>query len=174
MIIDIAPFMAILFISLLSFTNAFYIMDKAVPENITGGSYSLAFMYSYLTGLGEFAWGDISTDHYKVKYEVYFYILFFLATFFVQIVLLNLLIAIMGDTYDRVMEISEEAYTRELCSMIAEYYKFFPESQFTDNFCIQYLKVEENDMDDMDSWSGKLTNLKIHIDKRLDKIAKNI
>lgn len=63
----------------------------------------------------------------------------------VQIILLNLLIAIMGDTYDRVMEISEEAYLRELCSIVSEYYKFFPEKQFTDNFCIQMIKVEEGE-----------------------------
>lgn len=70
MVNDVAPFLAIFFISILSFTNAFYIMDRATGKDITGGSYSNAFVYkcTFLTGLGEFGWGDISTDHFETKY----------------------------------------------------------------------------------------------------------
>lgn len=172
MIVDILPFLAIFFISILSFTNAFYVMDRATGKDITGGSYTAASTYMYLTALGEFGWGDMSIEHYDSNYEVYFSILFFLATVLVQIILLNLLIAIMGDTYDRVMEIAEEAYIRELCSLIAEYYKFFPEKEFTDNFCIQLIRVEEGESGDQNNWAGKLTHLKQHMDKKLDKLIK--
>lgn len=39
MISDIGAFLVIFFISIASFTNAFYVMDRATDSEITGGSY---------------------------------------------------------------------------------------------------------------------------------------
>ena len=43
--------------------------------------------------------GDYNTDNY----EEYSWVLFVIASFFMPLVLLNLLIALMSDTYSRVM-----------------------------------------------------------------------
>jgi len=44
--------------------------------------------------------------------------------------MLNLLIAIMGDTFDRVQEGAIEAQAKEICSFIEEYGFLFPEAEF--------------------------------------------
>jgi hypothetical protein len=43
-----------------------------------------------------------------------------ICTILIQLVMLNLLIAIMGDTFDRVQEMKEVAILREKCSLISE------------------------------------------------------
>ena len=48
------------------------------------------------------------------------WLFFLLCTFIGQIVFLNLLIAIMGDTYDRVKERSEVEYLKMLCMAMYE------------------------------------------------------
>jgi len=60
-----------------------------------------AFKYVYLQSLGELGY-----DAYDDSYAANIYWMFFFASsIFLQIVLLNLLIAIMGDTFDRIQEI---------------------------------------------------------------------
>ena len=55
----------------------------------------------YLLALGEF----MSLDKFKEGPEVNMcYVYFILATFNVQIVMFNMLIAIMGDTFDKITE----------------------------------------------------------------------
>jgi len=54
--------------------------------------------------------GEFTIDAYDDEPQVYLcYMLFLLATFFTQITFLNMLIALMGDTYGKVME-SQETY----------------------------------------------------------------
>ena len=53
-----------------------------------------ALVGSYLVGMGEY-----NTDNMEGKTLLYCY--FMLATFVTQLVFMNMLIAVMGDTYDR-------------------------------------------------------------------------
>lgn len=71
----------------------------------------------------------------------------------------------MGDVYDRVIEISQEAYLRELCSLVSENYEWFPENDFCQNYCIIILTPTQNVDDDEneDQWSGKINQLKKHV-----------
>ena len=48
------------------------------------------------------------------------WIYFLLCTVLVQLIFLNMLIAIMADTFDRVKEIREEASMKEICKLITE------------------------------------------------------
>lgn len=60
-----------------------------------------SFRYVYLQSLGE-----LGFDGYDSSYSPSFYWAFFFASsLFLQITLLNLLIAIMGDTFDRIQEV---------------------------------------------------------------------
>ena len=59
----------------------------------------------YLTGLGEF--DNSGYGHGPNKYMAYFF--FILATWLVQIVFMNMLIAIMGNTYGIVKEEQEQS-----------------------------------------------------------------
>ena len=66
-----------------------------------------AFFNQYLLSLGEFG-GLTGNAHAEGKFEAWIVLIFFtFATFFVQITMLNMVIAIMGDSFDRFMENKE-------------------------------------------------------------------
>lgn len=71
---------------------------------------------SYLTSMGEFAYDD---------YKFIDWVFFILATFANTIIMLNLLIAIMSNTFERVQSEHVIANQRELLSMIVEIEQFF-------------------------------------------------
>jgi hypothetical protein len=50
----------------------------------------------------------------------FLWILFLLCAIIIQIVLLNLLVSILGDTFGRVTSLAEQSLLQELCSMISE------------------------------------------------------
>jgi hypothetical protein len=65
-------------------------------------SYALtdAWLNQYLLGLGDFYYLPFAESEFKDLQWSYF----IMATFFTQVVFLNMLIAIMGDTFDRLTE----------------------------------------------------------------------
>lgn len=107
-----SKFGGVLLLAFIGFGNTFYILALNVgydglekgsdPELFTGNNFLMALIYSYKTGLGDF-----STDDYKGDSAWLIWLVFLLSTILIQIILLNLLIAIMGDTFDKVMELGE-------------------------------------------------------------------
>ena len=98
---DMAPFMGVFAILVVAFSDAFYTESNALPkleEGEEGGRYLanffLAVRFSYETALGA-----LDTDHFQGFVP---WLLFFAVTVFNLIVLLNLLIAIISETYERV------------------------------------------------------------------------
>ena len=61
-------------------------------------------------------YGDFNYDDYTTP----LWFLFIIATVFMPLIMLNLLIAIMGDTFERVNSVMIEADGRELNSLILE------------------------------------------------------
>lgn len=60
------------------------------------------------------ALGDFDSDAYKNGTDRYVaMIMFVMATFIVQVVFMNMLIAIMGETFGQVLECAEESGLRE-------------------------------------------------------------
>ena len=105
-IYDIRYFFLLLLITLTVFGIPLIILDggsadgKEVIDN-TFGYWLLDLMYNqYLLTLGEF-----NLDNFDEHPQHVFLVLFFTAsTFISQITMLNMLIAIMGDSYSRVIE----------------------------------------------------------------------
>ena len=111
---DIRSFLLILFICYMMFGSAFYILNmnrlgvtdeegesaEIVPNISTFWVFD-AFYNQYELGLGEFELDGIrASDNNKALV----YLLFLLSTFTIQITFLNMLIAIMGDTFGQAME----------------------------------------------------------------------
>jgi len=71
----------------------------------------------YLLSLGEFE----SMENYDGVDSIPVWIIFFLATFVVQITFLNVLIAIMGDVYGEVMEKKDQARRREMIKILDDF-----------------------------------------------------
>ena len=66
------------------------------------------------------------------------------AAVLVQIILLNMLVAIMGDTFNRVAEISEQSKLKEICSMMADYEFIINRKEvFMNSKYIIYAKLEK-------------------------------
>ena len=82
----------------------------------TGSNFITAIIYSFRTGLGDFA-----TDGYdSIAASQMIWIFFIVCAILIQIILLNMLIAIMGDTFSRVTEVGEQSKLREMCAMISD------------------------------------------------------
>jgi len=108
MIKDIRVFLLIFFIGIFAFANFYFIMDKGNKEKVIGfdnASYMDAVIYTYMQSLGELGYDNFEGSSHASLY----WGIFFISTVLLTITLLNLLIAIMGDTYDRVQEVAKEA-----------------------------------------------------------------
>jgi hypothetical protein len=115
---DAGVFMIMLLICFGAVANAFMIMDTdSANESLIDSKFGIlaldALLGSYLLGLGEF-YMDTMTGR---PLALYFFVL---ATFISQICFMNMLIAIMGDTYERVSNVKKPMATKEKVSMILE------------------------------------------------------
>ena len=100
-------------IILCAFANFFFVLNNNTVESdgfhyvgsYVGNTVADAFIAMYLMGLGEF-----DMDGYSQGTNVYMTWGFFLmGTFLVLVVFMNMLIAIMGDTFGNVQAIQEES-----------------------------------------------------------------
>lgn len=97
--------MIVLFVSIIAFASAFYSISTANASDdqfVTGFTDSLFFSY-------KMALGDWDTDSFGSVGMVIVWTMFLLCTIFNVIVLLNLLISIISDTFARVKENQENA-----------------------------------------------------------------
>lgn len=119
---DIKSFLIIFFLVIFGFANSFYLLAKnqeiltPIDVEVTYNTVLKAIRYTYLLALGDFTTDDFS---YGLD-EHFLWILFFLVSIALPIVLLNMLIAIMGTTFSRVETTSEANMLRERLSLIIE------------------------------------------------------
>lgn len=121
-IYDMLPFFTIFMISVLAFSDAFLSIDQGlqllnlIPERDVPvhasyyekyfQGYIVAIQKSYLTSLGEF---DDSLEHY----DEWDWLVFFICTIFNIVLLLNLLIAIISETFANIKESKDETSYKE-------------------------------------------------------------
>lgn len=143
---DMIPFFLILFTS----TIAFAILLRVSEAEL---SFFNSFINVYLLDQTNFV---ISLDSFENIF------VFFLASLLNPIVMLNLLIAIMGDTYDRIQEDMVVADYREMTELIleAEYFVFWRKlkpgklAHITRCDYMRNLNLEKNE------WMGKIRAVK--------------
>ena len=124
--------MLILIMVFILISNVYYILtnQQQLFEGVGVYRWEMALFQAYLISLGEAGLDDLETEH---EHILFFRIFLTIATFFVIIVMLNLLIAIMGDTFDRVLEQKKEQALREICSFIESY--IFTSPSIEREFC---------------------------------------
>lgn len=95
---DIRFFLSLLFFAMLAFSGSFYILSKSNPEadQFVPSMLSSNLMI-YLLMLGEFDVENFGTTNVFLVW-----VLFIFASMFLIVVMLNLLIAIISDTFERV------------------------------------------------------------------------
>ena len=113
-----------------------------------------SLIYSYKLGLGDFDTDNFSGDGFL-------WIIFLITTFIVQVTLFNMLIAIMGDTFARVMETKIESGLNEKISMLAEF--SYVLKLFKIDLKAQYLYIvtpPEDIQVESEEWTGTLSSIK--------------
>jgi len=118
----IAVFTIMLLMVLFGFANCIVVLQlnrdedmDPVFDSFTGITFFDSFIHAYLTGLGDF-----SKDAYSEHNAKTVWVFFLIATVIVQLVFMNLLIALMSDAYADIMAIQEQSTMKELCSMMED------------------------------------------------------
>ena len=118
-IYDIGYFMIMLFLCIMMFANGIFVLNRGTANNYLEDFESLeqsplfpasfnneyfdAIMSQWQLGLGNFFTDPFSNDSGYILCWIYFV----LATFFTQITFMNMLIALMGVTFERVSDAKE-------------------------------------------------------------------
>ena len=116
-----------------------------------------------MLSLGEF---DLDNYNYEGN-DVIVWIVFIATTFITQITFLNMLIAIMGDTFARVSEVKEQSALKEKIEILSDYVIVVErESLENDNLSrfIFAIKPKTLGTDESSSWEGTVTQLKKALD----------
>ncbi|OMJ79063.1 hypothetical protein SteCoe_21010 [Stentor coeruleus] len=109
---DIVPFLLIFFTATFTFSLLFFITNQS--DNL-----ALTFVYTYKLNFNDFS-GFLSDDWSTQNFNTMFWVIFFISSILNSIVLLNMLIAIMSDTYDRVQEDQVVADCKEMAGLIMQ------------------------------------------------------
>ena len=114
---DIKYFILIFSMGIGGFGAAFYVLNQNDEgDNVFITSFLRGIIYAYRISIGDF-----STDKFATaKSEVLLWIIFFMATLFNLIILLNMLVAIMSDSFARVTASQQSQKVREILQLIVE------------------------------------------------------
>jgi hypothetical protein len=165
-VVDMRHFFGVLMIGIMATTNAFYIIGN--PEQ-DFGNFVMTFIYSYRMGIGDFDFDSFGAE----KSSFLLYILFMISTLFILLILLNMLIAMMGDTFDRVQETSESNMLKEFTEMMIENeYLFNRKKLFKGMNYIIVIQNEKASQSGGFSWEGKINYLKKFIEESFIKSTK--
>mmetsp|Transcript_5253 Transcript_5253/g.3978 ORF Transcript_5253/g.3978 Transcript_5253/m.3978 type:complete len:167 (+) Transcript_5253:1350-1850(+) len=104
-IIDMKYFLLVLLLTFIAFGDALYSINTSniADERFIEGSWIQSVFYVYRMVLGDFALDDVG----QVA-QVYVYILFIMCTVFNMIIMLNLLIAIISESFALINSVSEQ------------------------------------------------------------------
>jgi hypothetical protein len=122
--VDVKVFLVMLIISLLAFANIIFVLNwnrikdgqDEIYDSLIGIPPIDAIIHAYLTGLGDFNKDNYSADNSRVVW-----IMFILATVIVQLIFMNLLIAIMGESFSNINGIMQQSTMKECCSIMVDH-----------------------------------------------------
>ena len=160
-------FVSVFMIATMAFANAFYILGRNSSDdagNLAGSKITDAFIFVYRMGIGDFQTGGFGT-----RDEEILWIIFLFNTILVLVVLLNLVIAIMDETFDRVQETQEYSKLKEITQMIRENeFLFSRKRNFKKAKYIVVIEPEQAEGSGNTTWEGKLNQLKSFIEQSSD------
>jgi hypothetical protein len=121
---DIRVFSVMLALCLAAFANCIIVLNNnreindqtPIFDSYVGWGPADALIHAYLTGLGDF-----NKDNYSEGNSIVVWIFFLSATVLVQLVFMNMLIAIMGESFGRITAIQEQSTLKELCVMMDDH-----------------------------------------------------
>eukprot|EP00347_Sterkiella_histriomuscorum_P008832 403343569 len=166
---DMKNFLMVLTIGIIGFSGGFYILQQGLTQEADGtpGNVFMSIIYSY-----RLAQGDFQLDFFDQLNTVDYILAWFLfvtGSLFLVIVLLNLLIAIMGDTFSRVLENITNLSVREKVMLVSENESLFDRQSLFKSAQFLIIINEKNlDSVQADNWDGQINALKRQV---LDKVS---
>jgi hypothetical protein len=122
-IIDMRHFLALLLLTFIAFGHAMYMISLGNEEPFIEGDFFYSIFYTYRMTLGDFdttAFGNVATGYMTA--------LFILCTVLNMIIMLNLLIAIISESFAKINEVSKQAGYQEKARIICENMLLVPDS----------------------------------------------
>ena len=124
----------------------------------------------YMLSLGEF-----DTDNYlDTGDDVIVWLVFIATTFITQITFLNMLIAIMGDTFARVSEAKDQSALSEKIKILSDYVIVVRNSRLDKDKFLFSISPTTLGTDEQSSWEGTVTQLRKAIDNSLKGVQNNL
>ena len=113
---DMRIFLAVFCVSLVTFSQSMFIIsNNNAPEDKFIDSFSESLLFTYRISLG-----DWDTSGLGATDQAIIMTLFIISTLFLCIIMLNLLIAVISDTYARVEGTSQNELYKNLADLIME------------------------------------------------------
>ena len=137
--------------------NLYIDLEHPLIDEIIGIFTVDLLLNQYLLSLGEFS--SDGFEHHTNKYLVW--IIFISATFFTQITMLNMLIAIMGDTFAKVSENRSMYATQNRIAIMQDFSGNF-RSQTKANLFLYVVSLQEENEDSESSWEGSINTLRLY------------
>jgi len=121
---DIRVFSIMLCLCLAAFASCIIVLnnnrtlhgENAIFTSYVGWGPADALIHAYLTGLG-----DYNKDTYSEGDAIAVWIFFLGATIIVQLIFMNMLIALMGESFSRINGILTQSTMKELCVMMDDH-----------------------------------------------------
>lgn len=175
---DMSSFMLLFLTGLAMFGSSMYMLQlssQSSKDTIIESNVDHFFLDSlinqYLIALGEFA-----MDGFEAHPQWYFcWLLFLSSTFFTQIVLLNMLIAIMSNTYEFIIDRKAQFALQNKMTILSEYYNVIDTRNKQERDLNNYLFIvaPSNDYsaeDSTDDWQGSFSFMKKDIERRVNQL----
>ena len=183
---DIQYFVVTMVIAICAFANAFYLIgknqvqfDEIQPDNYPSYHELIgSLQYIYLMSLGELGADDDFFAQGKRSQELVLWLLFLLATFTLCIHLLNMLIAIMGETFAKNSEAADQNRMREHLHFIMDNWGLDPLG--TKKSRINYLvtaflnEEDEEDVEILKDLQEAVNEMRLQSNQELDSILGEI
>ena len=117
---DMRFFVAVITVTLLAFTSTFFILSTSADTDESIESMGLSYLTS-ASSTYQMLLGQFETESFNSKQLPLTWAFFILATLFLIIVMLNLLISIISDTYARVSSRAKQLMYGEFAQLIVEH-----------------------------------------------------
>lgn len=171
-IYDSAPLAAMLAFIVIAQALLFFILDQNSEEKAYEGwtGFMNCAIHSYLLAIGDFE-GILNSFLDTSDYVWLFWIIFFIGTLLSLLIILNMVIAVMSSTFERVESDTEAYILRERISLIYDYFELLPKKlkqSLKENPYLITIQVDP-DVDPIpdDTEENRLS-------ERIDRMEKNI
>ena len=155
---DLRVFLMIYVLITCAFAHAILVYDDEALRNKSVAEIGAELVRRVFATYRIGTLGDFDADEFVEQWQLHG--LFNLCTLSVTVVLLNVLIAVISDTFDRLLERSESSSVKSRAQLIAEIEVIFGPQDPSDY--VIYSEVGEGETDE---WSGRVGALKQKIDE---------